>query len=174
MSGLNQQELEAFLEELETTLKEEEKFLIDHGWTHKEGVIWVSPKGQEFSHDAELFGTHTRAIDKAKHDIVLDAGFIQFQVQIFNDEDEPKNARGSEEPYDWFFPCVKDGKIYFYLEAVDLACYNIKSEYNLDRWIALKTTLETLNVSEISSGDIIKVVEFFNFETKEYRFEAIK
>ncbi len=172
MSGLNKEEADKFLEKCFEDLKEQEQFLLKHGWVKKAGdyTTWISPKGEEYSHDMGLFGTHTRAFPKAKHDIVLSSGFIQFEVQIFNDEDEPKNKKGTEEPYDWFFPCIKDGKLYFYEEAVSIACYGVESIYDLDRWLALKKLLEK-DLTNIQHGDIIKVVEFYNFDTKEYRFE---
>lgn len=173
MTGLNKEEAEAFLKECEEQYDLDTQFLLDNGWTKKEGehVVWISPKGEEFSHDWGFFGDHTRAINKAKHDIVLDSGFIQFQVQVFNDEDEPKNYKGSEEPYDWFFPCIKDSKIYWYDEAVSLACYGIETNYENDRWLALKDLLlREFDLNSIKHKEIIEVVELYDFDTKVYEF----
>lgn len=175
MTNLTSEEFEKFLQECEEYHKENTQFLLDHGWVKKNDSkkcnIWISPKGEECGHHLGFFGTDTLAINKAKNDIVLDSGFIQFQVQCFNDEDEPKNARGTEEPIDWFFPCIKDGKLYWYDDAVSIAVYGVETEYDLDRWLALKKILETLDLANIKHSDIIKVIEFYNFDTKKYRFE---
>lgn len=172
MTNLNDEQFKEFWAECKEAYQTDSQFLLDHGWVKKpgEGVTWISPKGETYSHDRGFFGDHQRAIDVAKHDIVLASGFIQFQVQVFNDEDEPKNMRGVEEPYDWFFPCIKSGKLYWYDEAVYEAVYNKEFIYDLDRWLALKKILES-DLENIKHGDIIEVVEFYNFDTKEYRFE---
>lgn len=174
MTGLNEEQAEAFLKECEKQYDLDTQFLLDHGWTKKEGVVWISPKGEEFSHDWGFFGDHTRAIHKAKHDIVLDSGFTQFEIQVFNDDDKPKNLRGSDDPYDWFFPCIKDSKIYWYDEAVSLSCYGVETNYKNDRWLAVKKLFENeFDLSSIKQGEVIQVVEFYDFDTKIYEFKKM-
>jgi len=172
--NLTGDQLEKFLDECEQVYKEDEQFLLDHGWV-RDNAVWVSPKGKRCRHHLGFFNDdfdleNGLAIDVCKQEIVLDQ-FNQFEVQFFNDDDEPKNFKGSEEPYDWLFPCIKDGKIYHYIEAVNIAVYGIDKEYDLDRWIALKKLLETLDVNNIKSKQVIEVIEFYDFDTKEYRFE---
>ena len=172
--NLTSNELDKFLKDCDDQYHNDEKFLLEHGCI-KDDKFWISPKGKRCRHHLGFFQDefdieNGLAIDVCKHEIVLDQ-FAQFEVQFFNDEDEPKNLRGSEEPFDCFFPCIKDGKIYHYIEAVNIAVYGIEQEYDLDRWIALKKLLETLDLRNIKSKEIIEVLEFYNFHTKEYRFE---
>ena len=174
MTGLNKEQQEIFLKESLRELIKERRFLREHGWKKKNKdkncTLWISPKGEEYHHDMGFFGDHTRAFNKAKHDIVLDSGFIQFQVQVFNDEDHPKNLRGTEEPIDFFFPCIKDGKIYWYDNAVSLAVYGIESNIYTDRFSKVKELLETLDLTKIKHKDIIRVYEYYNKKSKEFGF----
>ena len=170
MSGLNEEEAEVFLKECKDSHKEDTQFLLEHGWTHKHGTIWVSPKGEEFSHDLGFVGDHTLAINKAKHDIVIDKGFIQFKVQIFMDIDDFVNSVWS----DLFFPCIKDGTIYFYTEAVSIAVYSDSDyRYDSERWLVLKQfLLENFDVKSINHNDTINVIEHYDFETKKCNYRS--
>jgi hypothetical protein len=155
----------ALISEAKKDLKEQETFLIKHGWRKKEGdcTTWISPKGEEYSHDIGWFGEHRRAFPHAQNDIVRSSGFIQFQIQIFNDEEQPKNRRRTEEPIDFFFPCIKGGRLYWYDEAVWLACYNEETYFCNDRWLKMKTLIfEEFQLDTIQMDDIIKVIEFYD------------
>ena len=95
-------------------------------------------------------------------------------IQVFNDDDIPKNKRGSDDPFDWFFPCIKDGKIYWYDSAVSLAVYGIETTYEHDRWLAVKKLFENeFDLSAIKHGEVIQVVEFYDFDTKTYEFKKM-
>lgn len=170
-------DLKGMLKDALKDLKNQAKFLKLWGWTKKEGshTIWISPKGEEYSHDIGLFGEHTRAFPKAQNDIVR-TSFVQFQIQVFAD----KSVEGhcipsySEEPIDWFFPCVKDGKLYWYDDAVCIACYNVEASYDLDRWLALKKVIENnFNLDKIQMDDIIEVVEYYREPMGKYEFGVI-
>jgi len=153
-------------------LKHQEKFLKLWGWTKKEGThtTWISPKGEEYSHDIGWFGDHARAFPKAQNDIVR-VSFIQFQIQVFNDEDRPKNKRGSEEPIDFFFPCIKDGKLYWYDDAVSIACYGVETCLDWDRWLAVKKLIEdNFDLDTIQMDDIVEIVERYKELDDEYDF----
>jgi hypothetical protein len=175
MSGLNKEEADEFLKESLRELVKQRALLRKLGWKKKnkdkDCVLWVSPKGEEYRHDMGFFGGHTQAIYKAKHDIVLES-FIQFQIQVFNDEDRPKNKRGTEKPIDWFFPCIKENKLYWYDEAVYEAVYNQSIHYQNDRWLKVKSLIESeFTLSLIRHGDIIEIVEFYNDYTGDWEFK---
>jgi hypothetical protein len=166
--------IKALINEVEKDLKEQETFLVKYGWRKKEGdcTIWISPKGEEYSHDIGWFGEHTRAFPKAQNDVVRNSGFVQFQIQIFNDEEYPKNRRGTEEPIDFFFPCVKDDRLYWYDEAVSLACYNKETSFCTNRWLEIKKLIEDkISLDTIQMDDIIKVIEFYDEKKDEFGFK---
>lgn len=160
------EEAKRFVQQLKQKLKDDEKILISEGWRKKEGVTWVSPKGEEYSHDAGLFGDHRRAIEVCINDKVLET-FVQFEIRVWNDEENPKNRRGTDEPYDWFFPCIRDGKLYWYDEAVDLAFGRPLVEHDNIRWDNLKKLIEdNFNLVEIKQGQVIEVFEEFEITDK--------
>lgn len=163
MSGLNKEETDEFLKECLRGLVQDRALLRKLGWKKKNKdkgcVLWVSPKGEEYRCDMGFVGTHTQAIDKAKHDVVLES-FIQFQIQVFNDEDRPKNRRGTEKPIDWFFPCIKENKLYWYDDAVSEVVYGVTTEFDTDRWLKVKELIESeFTLSLIPQGYIIEIVE---------------
>lgn len=163
MSGLNKEQQDQFLKECLRGLVQDRALLRKLGWKKKNKdkacVLWVSPKGEEYRHDMGFFGAHTQAIHKAKHDVVLES-FIQFQIQVFNDDEQPKNKRGSEDPIDWFFPCIKNGKLYWYNDAVSEAVFDETTEFKSDRWLKVKALIEKeFNLDKILQSDIIEITE---------------
>lgn len=155
MTGLNNEELKVFMKECDNAHEQDTLFLIEHGWKKKNDDkscnLWISPKGEEYGHHLGFFMKKDErlAIDVAKHDIVLES-FEQFQVQLF-DED-------NEEPSDFIFPCIKDGKIYHYLEAIWIAVYNVEN-YKLIEWpyCDKDSLLEILQGLQINHGDLVKI-----------------
>lgn len=162
--NLDEKEFQDLAKKYKIQYEEDTKFLLDHGWKKKNDdpqcILYVSPKGETYGHHYGLFMENGErlAIKVAKNDIVL-RSFVQFQVQVFNDEEEPKNLRGTDEPIDFFFPCIKDCKLYWYDEAVSLAVYGLNITFEWDRWLKLKKELEKLDLTKIQQSDIIKVEE---------------
>lgn len=180
MSGLNKEETDEFLKECLRRLVQDRAFLRKHGWKKKNKdkgcVLWVNPKGEEYRHDMGFVGTHTQAIDKAKHDIVINAGFIQFQIQVFADESVEGHCipSYSEEPIDWFFPCIKNGRLYWYGDAVSITCYGVETTFDTDRWLKVKSLIEAdFAIDRICHGDIIEIVEFYDDYTGDWGFKLI-
>jgi hypothetical protein len=161
---LNEQEVDQFFKNCNDQYEEDTQFLINHGWKKLEDNLWISPKGTKCKHHLGFFLDEDDvengiAIDVAKHEIVLDQ-FDQFKVEIYYE--------GDEQPHDLVFPCIKDGKLYSYGHAVDIAVYNINDTEVWERDMAI---FECLNDLEIHSGDIIKINQLF---TDDYKFELRK
>jgi hypothetical protein len=166
VTGLQtKEEIDAFFRECDEEYERQTKELIGWDWKKKNNNaacnLWISPKGKEFKHHLGFFGENTSAYNQAKHDIVLDNGFIQFRVEIYWKDEERalKRFEMNLGPTDLFFPCIKDGKLYHYSEAVSLAVYNEEFIYELDKWLAIKKILETLDLTKISSDDIIVLLQ---------------
>jgi hypothetical protein len=142
-----------FLEDLHVQYIKDTKFLEEHGWKKKisndSTNVWISPKGEEHKHHYGLVVRENErlAIEVARHDVVMES-FEQFAVQIFYED--------HDEPHDFLFPCIKDGKIYHYLEAEVSAIYNKEFKYKMNSWVKLLKLLETLDIKP-KQGDIIKV-----------------
>jgi hypothetical protein len=155
MTGLNEKQLYEFKKECDDVYRQDTLFLLEHGWKKKNNDnscnLWISPKGEEHRHHLGFFMREGErlAIDVAKHNIVLKS-FKQFQVQLFEEDDE--------EPSNFIFPCLKDGKIYHYLEALWIAVYNIKN-YKLIEWpyCDKDEILEILQKLQINHGDLVKI-----------------
>lgn len=171
MTNMNEEAVALFIKELELEYEEHQKFLEDHGWIKSEKYpkqdFWVSPKGEEL----DQFSAFT----KAQHDIVINYGFIYFEVQIFNDKKRPKNLRGSSQPFDEFYPYVKDGKIFHYKDAlstamgIDTSLNPFWSSYT--RWRSLVDMLEKeVKICEIKHKEIIKVIELCDHNNQTYEF----
>lgn len=155
MTGLNKEQLHEFMKECDEAYEQDMLFLLEHGWKKKNDDnscnLWISPKGEEYGHHLGFFMKEGErlAIDVAKHDIVLES-FTQFQIQLFEEDDD--------EPSNFIFPCIKDGKIYHYLEAMAIAVYNEK-DYKLERWpyCDKDSILEILQGLQINHGDLVKI-----------------
>jgi len=155
MSGLNKEEFEEFIKECNDGYEKDILFLIKHGWKKKNNdddcILWISPKGEEYGHHHGFFMSKDErlAIDVAKHDVVLES-FGQFQIQLFEEDDE--------EPSDFIFPCIKDGKIYHYIEALSIAVYNVQ-DYELKEWPhwPRDNVLDVIKNIQIKHGDLIKI-----------------
>lgn len=148
---LSKEEQEKFLDGLRVQYDKDTKFLEEHGWKKKsdEGIVWISPKGEEYRHHCGLVCHENErlAINVARHDIVMES-FEQFSVEIFFEDDD--------KPHDFYFPCIKDGKIYHYLEAETIAIYKKEFKWETESWIALLKLLETLDPKP-KHDDLIKV-----------------
>lgn len=163
--NLDKKEFNDFIERCHETHDENTQFLIAHGWK-QDGEFWISPKGTKCRNHLGFFCDEFDvksglAIDIAKHEIVLEQ-FSQFKVELYDEDDD--------EPHDFFFPCIKDGKLYSYLDAVNIAVYNDYSHIEYEKYDLLIDYLSQSNVE----GPVVKINEFIWFNDNgdlEYRFE---
>lgn len=167
--NLNEEEFKEFLKDCEDAHKQDTKFLLERGWV-QDGDIWISPKGRRCRNHLGFFNDEFDleqglAIDVAKHEIVLEQ-FEQFKVELYDEDDE--------EPNDWFFPCIKDGKLYSYIEAVEIAVYDVHHRVSWERYDVLIDYLSKFDINQYKHGSVIKLNEFKWFDDNgdlRYRFE---
>lgn len=127
---------------------QEVQCLKEHGYSFEESMDWETIDWD--------------AINKIKNNIVINNGFIQFQIQIFNEKNQIRN---------FIFPCIKNKIIYHYTEAVSLAVYCKEFTYSTPQWISLKSFLYVLpQIESIKHDDIIKVTRIFDFKNKQYYY----
>ena len=172
MTSLTGEELEQFLDDAVKTVEDDTAWLRERGWTdtgetHKErgfeAKLWVSPSGKKAVHCSSMIGfdEYSQDVDVAHGELLTE---LSWGSIILCQHYEHKD------PEEWgYFAHPESGKVYSFLEAVEIARHYDNSEqayFNAGNGLCGKTEQlqeelgdmrlpdgERLNIQFIRSGE---------------------
>lgn len=172
MTSLTGEELEQFLESAKETFQNDTEWLRERGWTETEEIhkesgfeakIWISPSGRRCVHCTSMVGfeEYSQAVDVAHGDLLKELGWGTVEVH----HSKPRYAEGDDinnpvyevDPEDvWaHYAHPESGKVYMFLEAIDIA-----RNYNNDEQAFLEENGLCGKTEEVQKGlEGIKLVD---------------